>query len=152
MGCGGFIIFFSFFPFDFPSWQHCSFGAATKTSWEKQPLDKGQGQVPSLKYPRTCPGSTLHLVGIEVPQPGQVTPADQSKQSKGSICVKVQRKRLSNAPWSQYIPSKSWQAASILPSPLFSFAFLLGSDLQQIWWARLTGCPNASHLWKGSFR
>lgn len=117
------------------SWQHCNFGAATKTPLEKIVFKLGPGQVSSLKHPRICPGSTVHPVGIKMIQPSQIGAWD--KKGRGAIWGKIQRKQLSKSPWSWNTLSKSWQAVPALPRTLFAFAFPLGPDFQLICWARL---------------
>lgn len=88
--------FFFCFLLYFLNWQHCNFGAATKTPLEKIVFGLGQGQVPSLKHAGICPGSTLHPVGIKLVQPSQT--GDWDKKGQGGIWGKIQRKQLSKCP------------------------------------------------------
>lgn len=159
MGCGlGFFFFpFWFFFFFFPlfiSWagNTVALEQQLKSLWKRWSLDKRQDQVPSLKYPRTCPGSTLCLVGIKLfsAKPANPRSLEQERQRR-HLCLGPKETTLQVTLKQVY---SSQELAGCISSAFLFFLLLFFLDQTS---SRSAGpgcpaCPNASHLWKGSFR
>lgn len=134
----------------FLSWQQCNFGAATKTPLEKIVFGLGQGQVSSLRHPRTCPGCTLHPVGIKVTQPRQ--PGAWDKKGTGGIWGRIQRKELSNPPEAGIFFPRAGRLCQLCLPLFLLFLFHLDQNSICPGGPDCSACPNASQLWTGSFR